>query len=306
MRRALSLVDQYRPLHVSLIGGEPLVRYAEVGEILRGIDERGMHSQVVTSAVRPIPKDWAERRNLQISVSIDGLAEDHDRRRMPATYERILRHIEGHRIVVHCTITRAMLGRPGYFDEFCRFWSARAETKRIWFSLYTPQIGEQSDERMSAEERTAALAEVRAMAGRYPLVQANHYMMAALERPPASPPECLFARLTHSFTANLETRVEPCQLGGQPDCAECGCLAQAGMTALGRYRLAGLVSLEQLVSLSERMAARKTHHSPTAKLSTATNATATPFEIITPQPNTPTNRRINTTLATMDSTPLPK
>jgi MoaA/NifB/PqqE/SkfB family radical SAM enzyme len=301
VERSLALVDALRPLHVSLIGGEPLVRHAEVGQILRGIAERGLHAQVVTSAVRPIPADWATLPNVQISVSIDGLAPDHDRRRAPATYARILRHIAGHQIVVHCTITRPMLDQPGYFDEFCQFWSARPETKRIWFSLYTPQQDEHSAERLRPAERLAALDEVRALAARYSKVHANRYMLAALERPPATPSECLFARLTHAFTADLETHVEPCQLGGQPMCAECGCLAQAGMTALGRYRLAGLVSLEQLVSLSERLGARKARRAPQETLRPA--PTAAPFTIIAPHSSRLAAERIGTTLARMGHTP---
>ena len=62
--------------------------------------------QVVTSAVRPIPIAWASIPRLQICVSIDGLQPEHDVRRTPATYDRILKHIEGHQITVHCTVTR--------------------------------------------------------------------------------------------------------------------------------------------------------------------------------------------------------
>ncbi len=43
---------------------------------------------------------------LQICVSIDGLQPEHDARRAPATYDRILKHIDGHQITVHCTVTR--------------------------------------------------------------------------------------------------------------------------------------------------------------------------------------------------------
>jgi MoaA/NifB/PqqE/SkfB family radical SAM enzyme len=32
--RVIGLVDQYRPLHVSIVGGEPLVRYRELNQIL--------------------------------------------------------------------------------------------------------------------------------------------------------------------------------------------------------------------------------------------------------------------------------
>src|SRR6185312_11519567 len=53
-------------------------------------------------------------RHRPLHVSIDGLQPEHDVRRTPATYERILKHIIGHQIVVHCTVTRQQVTRPGY------------------------------------------------------------------------------------------------------------------------------------------------------------------------------------------------
>jgi sulfatase maturation enzyme AslB (radical SAM superfamily) len=109
----------------------------------------GIAVQLVTSAVRPIPVEWANIRDLTIVVSIDGLQPEHDRRRAPATYERILQHIEGHSVTVHCTITHQMAARAKSFREFLSFWSDRSEVRRIWFSLFTPQIGEAAEEILS-------------------------------------------------------------------------------------------------------------------------------------------------------------
>ena len=100
--------------------------------------------QVVTSAVRPIPLAWATIPRLQICVSIDGLQPEHDVRRTPATYDRILKHIEGQQITVHCTVTRQQTLREGYIEEFVRTWSDNPNVRTIWLSLYTPQIGEES------------------------------------------------------------------------------------------------------------------------------------------------------------------
>ena len=49
------LIDRHKPLHVSIVGGEPLVRYRELNELLPQLSARGLYVQVVTSAVRPIP-----------------------------------------------------------------------------------------------------------------------------------------------------------------------------------------------------------------------------------------------------------
>src|SRR5437764_3938499 len=81
----LALVDRHRPLHLSIVGGEPLVRYRELGTILPALADRGIHVQLVTSAVREIPVEWRELDRLTIVVSIDGLQPEHDARRTPAT-----------------------------------------------------------------------------------------------------------------------------------------------------------------------------------------------------------------------------
>jgi len=154
----IALVDRHRPLHLSVVGGEPLVRYRELNTLLPILAERGIHVQLVTSAVRAIPPEWHGLPRLSIVVSIDGLQPEHDARRAPATYDRILRHITGHQITVHCTITRQQSSRPGYIEEFIRFWSVRPEVQKVWVSLYTPQIGEVSAERLRPADRDRDLS----------------------------------------------------------------------------------------------------------------------------------------------------
>src|ERR671912_2145729 len=156
--RFFELVDEHRPIHVSIIGGEPLFRFRELGQILPRLADRGIHTQVVTSAVRPIPLEWAPLRRIQIVVSIDGLQPEHDKRRTPATYDRILKHIRGHQVTVHCTITRQQVQREGYIEEFIRFWSANEDTRQIWMSLYTPQVGEVSEEILTPADRERVVA----------------------------------------------------------------------------------------------------------------------------------------------------
>src|SRR6516162_5945920 len=144
----LDLVCKHKPMHVSLVGGEPLVRHKEFSRM-------NIFSLVVTSAVIPIPAEWMNLRRVRVAVSIDGLPEHHDIRRQPATYERILKNIEGREINVHWTITRPMLGRSGYLEEYVAFWSARPEVDRIWVSVYTPQLGEEAPEILTPAEYCA-------------------------------------------------------------------------------------------------------------------------------------------------------
>src|SRR5581483_7038521 len=54
--RVLALIDHLRPLHVSLVGGDPMVRYRELEALLPQIEKRGVHTQLVTSAFRVLPE----------------------------------------------------------------------------------------------------------------------------------------------------------------------------------------------------------------------------------------------------------
>ena len=239
--RFMEVVDRHRPLHVSIVGGEPLVRYRELGAILPQLAERRIHAQVVTSAVREIPKEWRSLFRLSIVVSIDGLQPEHDARRTPATYDRILKHIEGHKITVHCTVTRQQVNRPGYLDDFLKFWTPRPEVEKIWFSLYTPQIGEVSEERLRPSERARAVEDMMALRLRYPKLALPKGLLEVYAEPPSSPDECVFARSTMTLSADLTTKITPCQYGGTPDCSQCGCIASAGLAAVARHQLFGFI-----------------------------------------------------------------
>src|SRR5438270_1964247 len=127
IKGVLGLVDRYRPLHLSLVGGDPLVRYRELEALVPQLVDRGIFVQIVTSAFRALPVGWASQPGLNVVVSIDGLQPEHDIRRKPATYERILQNIEGQHVTVHCTVTGQMMKRSGYLADFLQFWAPRRE-----------------------------------------------------------------------------------------------------------------------------------------------------------------------------------
>ena len=260
----LALVDRHRPLHVSIVGGEPLVRHRELNILLPILARRGIHAQLVTSAVREIPREWRGLPRLSIVVSIDGLQPEHDARRTPATYDRILKHIAGHEITVHCTVTRQQVNRAGYLEEFLRFWSAKEETTKIWMSLYTPQIGETSAERLSASDRRRVVSDLMALRLRFPKLAAPKGLLEVYANPPQSPEECVFARTTMSISADLTTRITPCQFGGNPDCTNCGCIASAGLAAVARHQLLGFVPIGSVFSGSMKIGARVKRLRPAA------------------------------------------
>jgi MoaA/NifB/PqqE/SkfB family radical SAM enzyme len=252
----IELVDRRRPLHLSIVGGEPLVRYRELNTLLPILTKRGIHVQLVTSAVREIPIEWSRLPKFSIVVSIDGLQPEHDLRRTPATYDRILKHIVGHQIVVHCTVTRQQVNRPGYLEEFLRFWSAKEETRKIWMSLYTPQVGEISAERLLPDDRARVVADLMALRHRYPKLEAPKGLLDAYARPPSSPADCVFSRTTETISADLTTRITPCQFGGNPDCSNCGCIASAGLAALARHHLFGFIPVGALFTNSLKVGER--------------------------------------------------
>ena len=249
----LALVEKHRPLHLSIVGGEPLVRFRELNTLLPILSERGIGVQLVTSAVRVIPAEWNSIKNLHLVVSIDGLEADHDTRRKPATYKRILENIKGHRITVHCTITRQMTLQEDYFERFLEFWTPRPEIKRVWFSIFTPQRGATDAEILKPEERIRVLNTLAGLRSKFPKLDLMDSVIEGYRNPPASPDECIFSRTTINYTADLKSRISPCQFGGDPDCSQCGCIASAGLQAIGSHRVFGAVKVKSIFDASSKI-----------------------------------------------------
>ena len=254
--RVLAIVDEEKSIHVSIVGGEPLVRYRELQQILPKLAARGIYSQLVTSAVRPIPPEFATIPRLQIVVSIDGLQPEHDVRRAPATYDRILKHIAGHTVTVHCTVTRQQVQRDGYLEEFLQFWSARTEVSQIWVSLYTPQVGEVAEEILTPADRERIVAALMSLRTRYRKLAMPEGLLKKYAKPPQSPDECVFAQTTSCISADFVHRITPCQFGGTPDCSQCGCIASAGLAAVGAHRLPGGIRIGAIFETSRKIGQR--------------------------------------------------
>ena len=253
IENVLGLVKKYKPIHLSIVGGEPLVRFRELNVLLPQLSQLGIAVQLVTSAVREIPKEWSKIKNLYIVVSIDGLQTEHDARRAPATYERILKNIQGQRITVHCTVTSQTAQRKGYYAEFLDFWSLKPETKQIWMSLFTPQIGSDDEEILSPLVRENIIAEFVDMRETFPKLIFTDRVARGYREPPKSPDECIFSRTTLNLTADLKSQIMPCQFGGTPDCSQCGCIASAGLAAIGSYKLFNILPLRSIYNASDRI-----------------------------------------------------
>ena len=159
-------------------------------------------------------------------------------------------------ITVHCTVTRQQVNRQGYIEEFLNVWSARREIQKIWVSLYTPQLGEVSDERLLPSDRERVIGDLLALRLRYPKLNMPKALIEAYAEPPRSPDECVFARTTTTISADLTTKITPCQFGGAPDCANCGCLASAGLAAVARHQILGFIPVAPLFAGSLKVGER--------------------------------------------------
>lgn len=255
VRRVLAMADELRPLHLSLVGGDPLVRYREVEQMLPQLLGRGIHVQLVTSAFRPMPDAWRGYRGFTLSVSVDGLPAEHDVRRAPASYERILANIANQRATIHCTITGQMMKRPGYLAEFMEFWNGVEAAEKVWFSIFTPQRGQVMPEILTPAERRTAIAEIHALRERYPKLAMPRRLVEHFADPPASPSECIFSQVTQTVSADFQTAITPCQFGGDPDCSQCGCMASMALAAVGSYKVGGLIPAGALFRQSVRFGA---------------------------------------------------
>jgi sulfatase maturation enzyme AslB (radical SAM superfamily) len=249
----LDVVHRFKPLHVSLVGGDPLVRYRELEMLVPQLLARGIHVRIVTSAFRAWKREWSTLPHLDVVVSIDGLQPEHDLRRAPATYDRILKNIAGQIITIHCTITGQMMKRPGYLNDFLRFWTPRPETKRVWFSLFTPQVGDRLAEMLAPQERAQAITDMLQLRKRYPKLEMGEEVIRQFASPPKTPEDCVFALTTTTLSADLRTEVTPCQFGGNPDCGSCGCIASMGLAAVAAHKWGGIVPLGMLFRTSLRV-----------------------------------------------------
>jgi sulfatase maturation enzyme AslB (radical SAM superfamily) len=194
--------------------------------------------------------EWNRLRHVRLAVSIDGLRDDHDRRRTPATYDRILKNIDGRRVDISWVITRQQMEQPGYLDEYLAFWTSRPEIDRIWMSIYTPQVGESSPEMLTPENRRELIAQLPVLKEKYPPLLMTRGIAEAFATPPANPRECIFSRMSVNYSADLRTDIQPCFFGGEPDCRQCGCAVTAGLHWVGSKRLLGPIRASHVMEAS--------------------------------------------------------
>jgi hypothetical protein len=76
--------------------------------------------------------------------------------------------------------------------------------------------------------------------------------------PPPSPAECVFALTTQTLSADLKTKIAPCQFGGNPDCGSCGCIASMGLAAVAAHKLGGVIPVGAIFKASIKIGQLRT------------------------------------------------
>jgi hypothetical protein len=143
-----------------------------------------------------------------------------------------------------------MMKRPGYLAEFLEFWTPRSEIKKVWFSMFTPQLGDEMPEILSLDERQRAIEDLVQLRKEYPKLDMSEAVIRQFASPPHRPRDCVFALTTQTLSADLKTNITPCQFGGNPDCTSCGCIASMYLTSLAGHKLGGVLPLGAIFKAS--------------------------------------------------------
>jgi len=97
------------------------------------------------------------------------------------------------------------------------------------------------------------VSDLMALRVHYPKLALPKGLIEVYAEPPSSPDECIFARTTTTLSADLKTKITPCQYGGAPDCSQCGCIASAGLAAVARHQLFGFIPVGSIFNGSLRV-----------------------------------------------------
>jgi hypothetical protein len=103
---------------------------------------------------------------------------------------------------------------------------------------------------LAPNDREQVAAELPLLARRFRKLLVNEGVAQAFLHPPRNPDDCLFSKMSANYSADLETRVEPCVFGGAPDCSQCGCAASSGLHWIRSAKVAGPLRVGHFVGAS--------------------------------------------------------
>ena len=106
---------------------------------------------------------------------------------------------------------------------------------------------------LQADERQHAIADMLALRNEFHKLDMPAALIRQFAAPPRSPKACVFALTTQSLSADLKTKIVPCQFGGNPDCSSCGCIASMGLAAIAEHKLGGIIPVGAIFKTSLRI-----------------------------------------------------
>jgi hypothetical protein len=86
----------------------------------------------------------------------------------------------------------------------------------VWFSLFTPQKGDQLPEMLEREERIRAISEMTELRKRFTKLDMPEGLIRQFASPPHRPEDCIFALTTETLPPILERRSHPAYSGATP------------------------------------------------------------------------------------------
>ena len=96
----------------------------------------------------------------------------------------------------------------------------------------------------------------------FPKLDMPEGMIRQFATPPQSPSECVFALTTQIVSADLKTKILPCQFGGDPDCGSCGCVASMGLAAIAAHKWGGFIPVGAIFTASVKIGQVRAKRSP--------------------------------------------
>jgi hypothetical protein len=106
---------------------------------------------------------------------------------------------------------------------------------------------------LQPHERLRAIADMLTLWKEFPKLDMAEGMIRQFTTPPRSPADCVFALTTQTLSADLKTKIIPCQFGGNPDCGSCGCIASIGLAAIAAHKLGGVIPVGAIFKASIRI-----------------------------------------------------
>jgi hypothetical protein len=116
-------------------------------------------------------------------------------------------------------------------------------------------MGAEGPELLTKEQRRFVVEDLLRLRLLYPKLDMPKGLIEEMLAPPANPDACIFARTTKTISADLKTKITPCQFGGEPDCSQCGCVASMGLAAVGHYKVLGPLTAGHLFFASDKVGA---------------------------------------------------